>query len=98
MTEALIADLSKIGALRVISRRSVMQYKAVSKPLPEIAKELHVGFVVEGSVVQAGGRVRITAQLIEGATDRHLWAETYRSEEHTSELQSPCNLVCRLLL
>src|SRR2546426_295001 len=80
MTEALIADLSKIGALRVISRRSVMQYKAVSKPLPEIAKELHVGFVVEGSVVQAGGRVRITAQLIEGATDRHLWAETYERD------------------
>src|SRR5437899_2590089 len=80
MTEALIADLSKIGALRVISRRSVMQYKAVSKPLPEIAKELHVGFVVEGSVVQAGGRVRITAQLIEGATDRHLWAERYERD------------------
>ena len=57
-----------------------MQYKAVSKPLPEIAKELHVGFVVEGSVVQAGGRVRITAQLIEGATDRHLWAETYERD------------------
>src|SRR2546428_706265 len=80
MTEALIADLSKIGALRGISRRSVMQYKAVSKPLPEIAKELHVGFVVEGWVVQAGGRVGTTAQLIEGATDRHLWAETYERD------------------
>jgi serine/threonine-protein kinase len=77
MTEALIADLSKISALRVISRRSVMQYKAVNKPLPEIATALHVGFVVEGSVVRVGDRVRITAQLIEAATDRHLWSETY---------------------
>ncbi|HVH66675.1 MAG TPA: protein kinase [Gemmatimonadales bacterium] len=77
MTEALIADLSKIRALRVVSRRSVMRYKAVARPLPEIARELHVDAVIEGSVVQAGDRVRVTVELIDAATDRHMWAETY---------------------
>ena len=80
MTEALITDLAKIGALRVISRTSVMQYKTVSKPLPEIGRELGVGAVIEGSVLRAGGRVRITAQLIEVATDEHLWADAYERE------------------
>jgi TolB-like protein/Tfp pilus assembly protein PilF len=80
MTEALIADLAKIGALRVISRTSAMQYKGVKKPLPEIARELNVDAVVEGSVMRAGDRVRITAQLIEAATDQHLWAESYDRE------------------
>ena len=77
MTEALIADLSKIQALRVTSRRSVMRYKAVTKPLPEIARELHVDALVEGSVIYAGERVRVTVQLIDAATDRHVWGETY---------------------
>ncbi len=77
MTDALIANLAKIAALRVISRTSVMQYKGARKPLPEIAKELRVEAVVEGSVLRADDRVRVTAQLIEAATDRHLWAETY---------------------
>jgi serine/threonine-protein kinase len=77
MTEALIADLSKIQALRVVSRRSVMRYKAVAKPLPEIARELHVDAIVEGSVIHAGDRVRVTVELIEAATDRHVWGETY---------------------
>jgi serine/threonine-protein kinase len=77
MTEALIADLSKIRALRVVSRRSVMRYKATAKPLPEIARELHVDAVVEGSVIHAGGRVRVTVELIDAATDRHMWGETY---------------------
>jgi len=77
MTEALITDLSKISALQVISRTSVMQYKGSKKPLPAIAKELHVDAVIEGSVEKAGERVRITAQLIEAANDKHLWAESY---------------------
>jgi TolB-like protein/DNA-binding winged helix-turn-helix (wHTH) protein/Tfp pilus assembly protein PilF len=77
MTEALITDLAKIRALRVISRTSVMRYKTTRKPLPEIARELDVDAVVEGAVVRSGDRVRITAQLIYAPTDRHLWAETY---------------------
>ncbi|HVE66544.1 MAG TPA: protein kinase [Thermoanaerobaculia bacterium] len=89
MTEALIADLAKIQALRVISRTSVMQYKGVKKPLPEIAKELGVDGIVEGSVQRAGDRVRITAQLIEAATDRHLWAQSYeRDSRDVFALQS----------
>jgi serine/threonine-protein kinase len=77
MTEALIADLSKIRALRVVSRRSVMRYKAVPKPLPEIARELHVDAIVEGSVMHVGDRVRVIVELIDAASDRHLWGETY---------------------
>jgi TolB-like protein/Tfp pilus assembly protein PilF len=77
MTEALITDLAKIGALKVISRTSVMRYKGTNKSLPEIAKELKVGAVVEGSVLRVGQRVRITAQLIHAASDTHLWAESY---------------------
>jgi TolB-like protein/Flp pilus assembly protein TadD len=80
MTEALITDLAKIQALRVISRTSVMQYKGAKKPLPQIAKELGVDTVIEGSVMRAGDRVRITAQLIEAATDRHLWAQSYERD------------------
>jgi TolB-like protein/Tfp pilus assembly protein PilF len=77
MTEALITELSKIGSLRVISRQSVMRYKGSDKPLPDIAKELSVDVIVEGSVLQVGEQVRITAQLIEAKNDRHLWAKTY---------------------
>jgi serine/threonine-protein kinase len=80
MTEALIADLARIGALRVISRTSAMRFKGVRRPLPEIARELGVDAVVEGSVLRAGNRVRITAQLIEAATDKHLWAERYERD------------------
>ena len=69
MTDALITDLAKIGSLRVISRASVMRYKGARKSLPEVARELNVDTVVEGSVLHAGGRVRITAQLIQAATD-----------------------------
>ena len=65
MTDELITDLGQISALRVISRTSVMTYKSVRKPLPEIARELNVEAVVEGSVLRSGERVRITAQLIE---------------------------------
>jgi len=77
MTDELITDLAKVSSLRVISRTSVMRYKGTKKRLPEIARELNVDGIIEGSVVRSGGRVRITAQLLHGPTDRHLWAETY---------------------
>ncbi len=77
MTEALITYLSKISALKVISRTSVMQFKDSKKTLPEIARELGVKAVIEGSVMRDGDRVRITAQLIEAKSDRHLWADSY---------------------
>jgi TolB-like protein/DNA-binding winged helix-turn-helix (wHTH) protein/Tfp pilus assembly protein PilF len=77
MTDELITDLAKIGALRVISRTSVMRYKGTRKSLPEIARELNVDGIIEGSVTRSGQRVRITAQLLYGPTDKHLWAETY---------------------
>ncbi|UCC85051.1 MAG: protein kinase [Gemmatimonadota bacterium] len=77
LTEELIADLSKLRALRVISRTSAMAFKGTSKKVPEIAEELNVRYVLEGSVRRAANSVRITAQLIEAATDAHLWAEKY---------------------
>jgi TolB-like protein/DNA-binding winged helix-turn-helix (wHTH) protein/Tfp pilus assembly protein PilF len=77
MTDALINNLASLPALRVTSRQSVMRYKGSAKPLPEIARELDVDAVVEGSVVRSGGRVRITAQLVHAPTDRHLWAQSY---------------------
>jgi len=77
MTEQLITDLSKIRALRVISRTSVMQYRGARKPLPQIARELGVDAVVEGSVMRSGNKVRITAQLIRARQEQHLWAESY---------------------
>jgi len=80
MTEELITTLSQISALRVISRTSVMLCKGSKKPLPQIARELGADAVIEGSVLRAGERVRITAQLIEAATDRHLWAESYERD------------------
>lgn len=80
MTEALITDLSKISALRVISRTSVMQYKSGNKALPQIAKELNVEGVIAGSVQRSGDRVRISAQLIYAPMDTQLWAESYDRE------------------
>jgi TolB-like protein len=80
MTDALITDLAKIHALRVISRNSIMQYKGNRKAMPQIARELNVDAVVEGTVMRSGDRVRITAQLIEAQKDRHLWAETYERD------------------
>jgi len=77
MTEQLIASLGQISALRVISRTSVMGYKGARKPLPQIAHELNVDAVIEGSIARSGGRVRITAQLIDAAADKHLWAKSY---------------------
>lgn len=80
MTEAVIAGLGRISALRVISRTSVMQYKGSRKTLPEIADELKVDAIVEGSVQRSGDRVRITVQLIRAATDQPFWTQTYDRE------------------
>jgi TolB-like protein/DNA-binding winged helix-turn-helix (wHTH) protein/Flp pilus assembly protein TadD len=77
MTDQLITELAKVGALRVTSRTSVMRYKGTKKALPEIARELNVDAIVEGSVIRSGQRVRVTAQLLRAPTDQHLWAETY---------------------
>jgi TolB-like protein len=80
VTEALIGDLAKISSLRVISRTSAMAYKGTKKTLPQIARELNVDAVVEGSVTRSGNRVRISAQLIQASTDAHLWADTFERE------------------
>ena len=89
MTEELITDLAQISALRVISRTSVMVYKGARKPLPQIARELNVDAVVEGTVLRSGDQVRITAQLIEASTDKHLWSQSYEGElRDTLALQS----------
>jgi len=80
MTDELITDLGQVGSIRVISRTSIMKYKGVHKPLPEIARELDVDGIVEGTVLRSGDRVRITAQLIQARVDKHLWAESYQGE------------------
>ena len=88
MTDQLITDLAQISALRVISRTSVMVYKGARKPLPQIARELNVDAVVEGTVLRAGDQVRITAQLIDASTDKHLWSQSYEGDlRNTLELQ-----------
>jgi len=82
MTEELISALAKVGTLRVISRTSVMQYKGVHKPLPEIARDLHVDGIIEGTVANLAQtkRVRITVQLVDAATDRSLWSQSYERD------------------
>ena len=80
MTEELITYLGKIRELRVISRTSAMHYKGTHKTLPEIAREMNVDAVVEGAVRRSGNRVRITAQLVEASSDRHLWADSYERD------------------
>ena len=80
MTEALITDLGKISALRVISRTSVVQYKGTKKPLPEIARELNVDGLVEGTVSRSGNHLRITANLLQASPEKHLWAESYEGD------------------
>ena len=77
MTDSLITSLAKIGALRVVSRTSVMQYKGARKSLRDIGAELQVERVVEGTVQRSGERLRISAQLVHAPTDTHLWAESY---------------------
>ena len=89
MTDALIGDLAQIGALRVISRTSAMHYKGTNKSLPEIAKELNVDAVVEGTVQRSGDRVHVRAQLIHAASDSHLWVAEYdRDLRDALDLQS----------
>ncbi len=80
MTDALITDLSKVGSLRVLSRTTAMRYKGTDKTLPQIAQELGVDAVVEGSIVRDGERVRINAQLIDAATDTQIWSDTFERE------------------
>jgi TolB-like protein/DNA-binding winged helix-turn-helix (wHTH) protein len=80
MTEELTTDLGKISALRVISRTSAMQYKGTKKPLPEIARELNVDALIEGTVSRSGNHLRITASLVEPFPEKHLWAESYESQ------------------
>ena len=82
MTEALINDLAKIRLLRIVSRTSILQYKGVRRPLPEVARELRVDGIVEGTVTREGDRMRVTAQLIDARQDRHLWAESYERFVH----------------
>jgi len=80
MTDELITELARLSELRVISRTSVMHYKGTSKTLPQIARELHVDAIVEGSVLREGNRLHVTAQLIDARTDAHLWAESYERD------------------
>jgi len=80
LTEVLISDLAQIHALRVISRTSAMVYKGAKKPLADIARELRVDAVLEGSVMRVGDRVRITADLVDASSDRHLWVQTYERD------------------
>ncbi len=80
LTESLISETAKIRGIRVISRSSVMRYKDGKKPLPQIAHELKAGAIIEGSVARFGDRARVTVQLLDGAKDKHLWAETYERD------------------
>jgi eukaryotic-like serine/threonine-protein kinase len=80
MTDALIIELAQIGSLKVISRTSSMQYKQTKKSLPEIARELNVDGIIEGSMQRSGNRVLITAQLVHGPSDKHLWANSYERD------------------
>ncbi len=82
LTDELITNLAKVSGLRVISRTSVMRYKGATVALPRIGRELNVDAVVEGSVAREGDRMKITAQLVDVSTDRHLWADNYESELH----------------
>jgi TolB-like protein len=80
LTDSLITQLARVSALRVVSRTTAMHYKRIHRPLPEIARELGVSKIVEGTVQRSGGRVRVCAQLVEADTDTHLWAESYERD------------------
>jgi eukaryotic-like serine/threonine-protein kinase len=89
VTDALITDLAQISALKVVSRTTAMRYKGTDKPLPQVSRELNVDGIVEGTVQRAGDRVRITAQLIYGPADQHIWARDFeRDVKDILELQS----------
>ena len=80
MTDELTTSLARIDALRVVSRTTMIQYRRNQKPVPQIARELNVDAVIEGSVVRSGDEVRITTQLIDARLDRHLWAQSYERQ------------------
>lgn len=82
MTQELTSELAQIGELRVISHTSVLQYQGSRKPLPEIANELHVDAVIEGSVLRSGDRVRVTARLIRALADQTIWSSNYERDLH----------------
>src|SRR5439155_9725173 len=89
MTEALISELARLKALRVISRTSAMKYKGVAKALPEIARELNVDAILEGSALLVGKRVRVTVRLVSARTDEMLWADRHEGAiEDVLDLQS----------
>jgi eukaryotic-like serine/threonine-protein kinase len=89
MTDALITNLAKIGSLRVISRTSAMHYKGTHKTLPEIARELNVNAVVEGSVARSGNHIRVSAELVDAASDQSLWVANYdRNLQDISQMQN----------
>ena len=96
LTEELLTDLAQVRSLRVISRTSIMTYKGTTKRLPEIARELNVDAVVEGSVMRSGNRIQVTAQLIEARTDTHLWAQTYEGD--VSDLLALQNQVAQTIV
>ena len=77
VTEAITTDLASISALRITSHQSVIRFKGSVEPIPDIARRLGVDAVIQGAVARSGGRVRVTVQLVDGTTDRHLWAQTY---------------------
>jgi len=77
MTDELITTLAKMRGVRVVSRTSIMHYKKSGEPIAKIGRELSVDSVVEGTVEHSGNRVRIRVQLVQAASDRHLWAQTY---------------------
>jgi TolB-like protein/Flp pilus assembly protein TadD len=81
MTESLITELGKISTLKVISHQSVLQYKKDAKPLPQIAQELKVDALLEGTVLRSGDRVRVTANLVQATPERHIWAESYEVDQ-----------------
>ena len=80
MTDALISELAQINSLRVISRNSMMNYKGARKPTPDIGRELNVDALIEGTVLRSGARMRITVNLIQAATDQHLWTKSYERD------------------
>ena len=92
LTEALITDLGESSPLRVVGRTSVNQYFRTKKPIREIARELNVGVVVEGTVAQSDDRLRVTANLIQVSPEKHIWAHT---SSGTSETRWPCRMRSR---
>jgi TolB-like protein len=97
LTDALITDLAQLGSVKVISRTSSMHYKETKKSLPEIARELDVDGIIEGTVQRSGDQVRVTAQLIYGASDRHLWANSFeRDIRDIFALQKPWTSIYRV--